>query len=318
MVELGRVGNAYQAGVLLCMGHPPVSYSNQILILSVVLFMLLSYHILRRSRKMGLTWDLEAKASDDVMVQNLGTMLLFFGIVLFWIGTNGVLRADLQQSYLPLFINARSWCVFVAGLLFIVPSMLVMDLAFDQGSSVVTYHNYLSWLDGSTMAQFSQEIKLLDMGPFLRLLETPFFYFCGWSLMGLCSFLPFGATALSIQKFCTFSVCLVIGPVYSFLVLPAFWRADAAACQNYTYIYYVLMILLATGIGVGGGVELILSMSGVAMILVGQRRDLYERKRGQTWLERQNVNTNPQVYGLGLPLFVLGWVFLCLAMSVPM
>ena len=284
-----------------------------------VLFMLLSYQILRRSRRMGLTWDLQAKPADDVTVQNLGTVFLVFGIFLFWVGTNGVLMADMQQTYLPLFISPRCWCVFVAGMLLIVPSMLVMDLAFDHGSSAVTYYNeYITYLDGRTMSKNAKEVKLLDINPLMRMMETPFFFFCGWVLMGVCVFLPFGATDLTIQKFCTFSVCLVIGPVYAFLVLPAFWRGDSASYQQYTYIYYALMILLATAIGVGGGVELILSMSGVALILVGQRRDLYERKRGIAWLKNQTTNKNPQVYGLGLPLFVLGWVFLCLAMSVPM
>jgi hypothetical protein len=283
-----------------------------------VLFMLLSYNILRRSRKMGLSWDLEAKPSDDVTVQNLGTMFLVFGVFLFWVGSNGVLVADLQQSYLPLFISSRSWCVFVATMILIVPSMFAMDLAFDQGSSVVTYFKYFLCLDGSTLDQYAKKIKVLDISTLTTVLETPFFYLCGWILMALCAFMPFNATGLSIQKFCTFAVCLVIGPVYAVLVLPAFWRADAKSYQKYSYIYYMLMVLLATAIGVSGGVELILSMSGVALILVGQRRDLYERKRGKTWLDSQIENPNPQVYGLGLPLFVLGWVFLSLAMSVPM
>mmetsp|Transcript_42649 Transcript_42649/g.102841 ORF Transcript_42649/g.102841 Transcript_42649/m.102841 type:complete len:540 (-) Transcript_42649:1309-2928(-) len=284
-----------------------------------MLFMLLSYQILRRSRRMGLSWDLQAKPADDVTVQNLGTVFLVFGVFLFWVGTNGVLNADMLQSYLPLFISSRCWCVFVAGMLLIVPSMFAMDLAFDKGSSVVTYYNdYITYLDGRTMSKYAKEIKLLDISPLTRLMETPFFFFCGWALMTVCVFMPFGATGLTIQKFCTFAVCLVIGPVYAFLVLPAFWRADSSSYQQYTYIYYGLMILLATAIGVGGGVELILSMTGVALILVGQRRDLYERKRGITWLKDQTTSTNPQVYGLGLPLFVLGWVFLCLAMCVPM
>jgi hypothetical protein len=136
--------------------------------------------------------------------------------------------------------------------------------------------------------------------------------------MALCVFMPFGATSLTIQKFCTFAVCLVIAPVYAVLVLPAFWRGDAQSYQRYSYVYYALMILLATAIGVGGGVELILSMSGVAFILVGTRALMYERKRGIAWLESQTTNNDPQVYGFGLPLFVLGWIFLCLAMSVPM
>lgn len=267
---------------------------------------------------MGLTWDLDAKPNPDVYIQNPGTLLLFFGLFLFWVGTNGVLIADLQQSYLPLFINSRSWCVFVAAIVCILPAQLALDLAFDEGSEPIATRPYSFSLDGGSFQELSRSVKLLEFGPFARLLETPCLWFAGWVFLGLCCFLPFGVTALTIQKFCTLTICLLIAPVYACLVLPALWRADQPSFQKWSYIYYGLMILLATAIGIGGGVALLLSMMGVGLILVGERKDLYERKRGMSWLESRTVNPNPQVYGIGQPLYVLGWVFLCLAISVPM
>jgi hypothetical protein len=283
-----------------------------------VLFMLLSYHSLRNSRRMGLTWDLDAKPNPDVHVQNPGTLLLLFGVFLFWVGSNGVLIADLQQSYLPLFINSRSWCVFVAGMLCILPAKLALDLAFDEGSEPVPDRPYLFGLDGGTFRELSQGNKLLEFGPVARLLETPILWFAGWIFLGMCCFLPFGATALTIQKFCAMTACLAIAPVYACLVLPALWRADPASYQRWSSVYYLFMVLLATAVGIAGGVALLLSMTGVGLILVGEKRDLYERKRGQVWLDSREVNPNPEVYGVGQPLYVLGWIFLCLAISVPM
>jgi hypothetical protein len=55
---------------------------------------------------------------------------------------------------------------------------------------------------------------------------------------------------------------------------------------------------------------------------------LYERKRGIPWLSTTNIgdtsNTTtletvlPQAYGIGQPLGIVGWILLCLAMSIPM
>ena len=52
----------------------------------------------------------------------------------------------------------------------------------------------------------------------------------------------------------------------------------------------------------------------------GERKDMYdERKHGTLWLTAEPaINPNPQVYGLGQPLYIVGWIMLCTAMSVPM
>lgn len=283
-----------------------------------VLFMLLSYNFLRNSRKMGLTWDLEGKPNDDVHVQNPGPLLLLLGVFFLWVGTNGMLIADLQQSYLPLFVNSRSLCVVIAGMFIILPAQLALDLAFDQGSEPIRDKPYPFSLDGGSFQELSRSIKFLEFGPLARMLETPLLWCLGWAFMAMCCFLPFGATGLTIQKFCAMTACLVIAPVYACLVLPALWRADSVSYQRWSYVYYALLILLATAVGIVGGIALLLSMTGVFFILVGKRRDLYERKRGQSWLESGTVNPNPEVYGIGQPLNVLGWIFLCLAISVPM
>ena len=78
----------------------------------------------------------DSNSNSDVCVQNFGPLLLIVGVVFVWIGTNSVARADLNQSYIPFWIyNLRGYIVFFAGLGCIVPNTLLLDYAFDEGSS---------------------------------------------------------------------------------------------------------------------------------------------------------------------------------------
>ncbi|KAL3924370.1 MAG: hypothetical protein SGILL_001085, partial [Bacillariaceae sp.] len=222
-----------------------------------------------RSRRMGITWDTEGKpkSASKILVQNLGTPLLFWGVLLYWVGTNVVRMADLNQTYLPIWTTvSRSWCVFIAGMLLIFPAHMALDLAFDQGSQPVVVSEKL----------------------------------------------------ISIYK---------LDGIYCVFLLPSLWNGDLAAFTKWTFVYYALMIAWSVSIGIGGGVALLLSIFGVAFVLVGHRWDLYERKRGIAWLDTELENESskfdfiqafPQVFGIGLPLTVVGWLLLCLGMSIPM
>jgi hypothetical protein len=277
---------------------------------------------------MGVTWFFEGKPKikSRVMVQNLGPLLLIFGVFLLWVGTNAIFLADLQLSYVPFWTTTpRGWCVFIAGLIFIVPGQLAMDLAFDQGSLPVTpgfRDTYVYKLNGNTFAGLARDyIKKFDVVWFARLLETPLLGSIGWFLMGISSFMPFGIVDPTFQKFFAMFVCFAIPPVRFGLVNPAFWRSDAEAYQKWLYVYYGLMVALVIAIGISLGIALLLSIVGVGLILSGERKDLVdERKHGILWLTGSPamINPNPQVYGLGQGLYIVGWIMLCTAMSVPM
>jgi hypothetical protein len=282
---------------------------------------------------MGVTWDRESKPqrSSQVYIQHLATPLLVLGVFLFWIGTNVVLMADLNQTYLPIWTTvSRSWCVFVAGMLFIVPAQMALDFAFDQGSQPIAVYERLNLykLDGSIFTRLLSDVRCVPEVLVAGVLESPTWLSLGWIMMALTCFLPFGVTEVTIQQFCAMIICIAMVPVYVNLVLPALWRGDSASFSRWSYGYYGLMILWATSIGISGGIALLLSVVGMLFVLLGHRWDLYERKRGIPWLSTTNIgdtsNTTtletvlPQAYGIGQPLGIVGWILLCLAMSIPM
>jgi len=294
-----------------------------------VFFILTSSVVFSLSRKMGFTsWDLKGKpkTNTNVYVQNLGPLLLIFGVFLFWVGTNAVSMADLNQNYIPFWTtNTRGCFVFIAGMILIVPGTLALDLAFDEGSLPVVpgFRDVIVYrLDGNTFTELIQKhFTKFDLSWMARLLETPLLGSIGWLLMGLCSFLPFGVTELTIQKFCTMAVCFSVAAVQFLLVTPALWKSDEKAYTKWTYVYYGLMASLGICIGVASGIALLLSIFAIGLILAGQRKDMYdERKRGHMWLTGTppTINPDPQVYGLGQPIYLLGWILLCTAMSIPM
>eukprot|EP00536_Pseudo-nitzschia_multiseries_P002803 jgi/Psemu1/283975/fgenesh1_pg.39_\ len=293
-----------------------------------ILFILYSYPVFMNSRKMGHTWFIEGKpkATANIMIQNLGPMLLIFGVFLLWVGTNSVAMADLSQSYLPFWTESMRGCfVFIAGMAMIVPGELAMELAFDQGSQPVVpgyKDTYVYKLDGTTFAALAREHSArFNLEWVARFLETPLLGSLGWFLMGLCSFMPFGVRDPTFQKFFAMLVCFAIPVVQYGLLIPAFWRSDLEEYRKWNRAYIGLMISLAVAIGLASGIAILLSFFGVALILSGHRKDFYdERKRGYLWVTQPSptVNPNPQVYGLGRPLYLLGWILLCAAMSVPM
>ena len=304
----------------------PITTSFQSFDDAIVLFILTSPVVFMASRKMGSTWFFEGKpkTNSTILVQNIGPLLLIFGVFLLWVGTNAIFMADLNESYIPFWTTSiRGWLVFIAGMLLIVPGQLAMDLAFDQGSLPVTpgfRDLYVYKLNGNTFEVMAREnITRFDIVWLARLLETPLLGSIGWFLMGLCSFMPF-MTELSIQKFCTMFICFAVPLIRYGLVSPAFWRSDAKSFHKWLIVYYGLMVALVIAIGVAHGIALVLSLVGVGLILAGERKDMYdERKHGTLWLTAEPaINPNPQVYGLGQPLYIVGWIMLCTAMSVPM
>mmetsp|Transcript_27919 Transcript_27919/g.61499 ORF Transcript_27919/g.61499 Transcript_27919/m.61499 type:complete len:311 (+) Transcript_27919:29-961(+) len=293
-----------------------------------VLFILTSYPVFIASRKMGYTWFLEGKpkTTSNIMIQNMGPMLLILGVFLLWVGTNAVSMADLNQSYVPFWTtNTRGWFAFIAGMFLIVPGQLAMDLAFDQGSKPVVpgfKDTYVYKLNGDTFAALAQEhLSQFDLVWIARWLETPLLGSIGWFLMGICSFMPFGVKEPTFQKFLTMFICFAVPPVHYVLLTSAFWRSDAVEYEKWLSVYFGLMVALAIAIGISSKISFLLSLIGVALILSGQRKDFYdERKRGTLWLTASppTMNPNPQVFGLGQPLYIIGWIMLCAAMSIPM
>lgn len=261
---------------------------------------------------MGVTWELEGRPYTDVPVQSLGALTMIYGLFLVWVGTNAQEMADIQHRYIPIYLNYRACLVFVAGLGIIVPSLVALDVAFEKGSTPVGYG-----LDGRNFKEASKAITFLALEPIAGSLETSWPFIAGWCLFGLTAFMPFG-NGFTVQKLFVLLISFMVGPVYGLKVLPAYWTSEPEEYRKWTYIYYSLMVFLCTSIGIDGETTLIMAMIGAVLILFGQHLDMLEKKRGKVWVEHRQVNPKSVVFGYGHPIYIFGWILVCLAMAIPM
>lgn len=285
------------------------------------LLLFLSHHIMRRSRKMGITWDTQGRPATDVSPHHLGALCLLYGFFLIWVGTNAVRYVDglVEGVYVPFYLNYRSWFVFISGLFIIVPANLALDFAFDNGSQAVDHlaEGWLYKLDGSTFKEISSSFPYFSLEHVAVVIETPWLLVVGWIFFGFCAFMPFG-NGMTLQKLMACIVASLIGLVYGLQVLPAYWKADLALYKRWNYVYYGGMVILFTVIGLDGQAPLISSMMGVFFILLGQYFEMLEKKRGKFWIQQGQTNPREVAFSYGNPIHVLGWIILCMGMAIPM
>eukprot|EP00980_Cylindrotheca_fusiformis_P008296 scaffold1736_cov127-Cylindrotheca_fusiformis.AAC.110 len=258
---------------------------------------------------MGVVWDYNGKANREAVFNNGVWLLMIVGLYLLWIGLNAI---DISEyaggAFVPIETDVRAWFAFVGGLGIVVPSQIAMEYAFERGSEVSGYG-----LNGDSIGALSNKFRLFNIEPLARSFETPLFYIVGWAVLSFSAFLPF--SDYTLQMLLTFILALFIGPVYSLLVLPAYWAGNMTDHTKYMYIYCILMAALAAVLGLQGGLYLAVSIVGVILILLGQYLDFGEQKRGRSWLVGRKVNQNWSLFGIGNPIFVVGWILLCHAIA---
>ena len=269
---------------------------------------------------MGLSWEMEGKPASKVYSQCLVALTLILGFFLVWIGTNAtVYSADAVAACVPIYVNYRGFLVFVSALAIIVPSTAALDFAFAEGSKPVEIGQRITIviLDGSTFARLAESITWISAEPLFKFLETPWPLLTGWLLFGLCAFMPFGQR-LNIQQVIACVLASLVGIVYAFRVLPVYWNGNLVEYKKWNYVYYGLMVFLFTTIGVHGQGALVSSMTGAILILLGQYLDMSEKKRGTSWIHQGEENRHEVSFGYGHPVYVVGWLLLCMAMTIPM
>ena len=273
---------------------------------------------MRRSRKMGISWEREAKPSSDIAAHNFGALTLILGYYLIWVGTNAIVLSGYAAVYVPIYLGYRAWFAFIAAFFMVIPSSVVLDFAFEKGSQPVPLaFGNLYKLDGRICREVAESLPYFKSGLLGDFMETPWPLLFGWILFGLCSFMPFG-TGISWQKAMTFLICCFIGTVYTARLLPAYWNREVQY-KTWTYAYYAGMVSLFITMGVGGQGTLLPSMLGTILIVLGQHVELFEKKKGKHWIEHGEENPRAKVaYGIGHPIYVAGWLLLCLGMSIPM
>jgi len=244
---------------------------------------------------------------------------MILGFFLIWVGTNACVYDSYADLYIPIHLNYRGWFVFIATFFVIIPAIMALDFAFDQGSKPIGYDDYgiLFELDGKTFEKMARSIPFPAAEHFAGFLETPWIVVSGWTFFGLCAFMPFGG-GFTAQKFFACLLAILIGIVYGLCVLPSYWNGELKSYRGWSYVYFAFMMFLFTSIGVDGQYPLITSIMGVIMILLGQHVDMLEKKRGKYWLQGGESNPHEIAFGYGHPLYVLGWLLLSMAMSIPM
>merc|ERR1711933_395238 len=98
------------------------------------------------------------------------------------------------------------------------------------------------------------------------------------------------------------------------------------ARKNFWSVFFVILFTsLAINIGQnqtytgfqGRGLAQGFAAIGVPLVILGQVNVFHDRKKGDYWMQHNlQVNPNPNVYSLGEPLFMTGWIFCSIAMSL--
>lgn len=254
--------------------------------------------ILWKHRKMGDSWEQEGRPNPNPVVYNLGGPLFIFGWFLFWLGSCSTPATEGGSAmYLPLYLTGRSYLAFLAGC-GMVPIVMMLDYAHDQGAEYVGFGT-----DGRFFGRFA---------------ETPIPFLLAWTLFGIASLLPFGGDGPSLRQWLILVNCILQGVVAGVLIQTALYKGDMAGKNKWSIPFVILFVLLAANIGLHGGAALALALPGAALVVLGQKTVFGDRKRGDYWMETQEVNPNPIVYSWGEPLFMTGWILMSLAMAIPM
>lgn len=260
---------------------------------------ILSMKILWKNRKMGDSWEQEGRPNPNPIVYNPGGPLFVLGWFLFWVGMASTNQGILENG-IPIHFNIRTALAFFAGV-GMVPIVMMIDHAHDEGGKYVGY--------GTSGAHYT------------RLFESPIPFLFMWTLFGLSSFFAIDNTFTTpdLRKWLLLANCIIQAIVAGHLIQTALYVGNASLKNRYSIVFVILFLLLAFNIGFDGGLAPYLALPGVLCVIAGQKTSFADRKRGDYWMSHNmEVNPNPIVYTVGQPLFMLGWILLALAISLPM
>lgn len=275
-----------------------------------------SMKILWEFRKMGDYWEQNARPNPNPVVYNMGGPLFVFGWLLFFLGSSSVnagesvaMSVDPAKDLaftLPIFFNARTALAFFSGC-GMVPIVMMLDNAHDDGGKFVGFGT--------------------DGGHFGRFWETPIPFLTAWTLFGLSSFLTLdNHFDLTTPHLAILGLCAAIGVDAGVLIQTALYEGDMQRKNIFSIPFVLLFIALAVNMGLGpdfdienlqaGGAAMAFAIPGAALCVAGQKTVFGDRIRGDYWMENKQPNPNPNVYSYGEPLFMTGWIFMSIAMSL--
>jgi hypothetical protein len=257
--------------------------------------------ILWKHRKMGDSWEQLGRPNPNPVVYNMGGPLFVLGWFLFWLGMAGTTAKAATDEcwFVPIYYNWRTFLALLAGC-GMVPVVMMIDYAHDEGAAFTGFGT-----DGRYFGRFA---------------ETPIPFLIAWTLFGFSSLLPLqgGIGSVSLRQWIILLNCILQGIDAGLLIQTALYKGDMAGKARWSIPFVLLFAALAINIGIHGGLALALALPGAILIIMGQKTVFGDRKRGDYWMEHQQVNPNPIVYSVGEPLFMTGWILISLAIALPM
>jgi hypothetical protein len=289
---------------------------------------ILSQKILFGSRKMGTLWEESGSPNFRPVVYNMGGPLFVWGWFVLWMGTNGLpsplasiddLYPDLavvsKMPYVPLFLNIRTFLAFFAGC-GMVPVVRFLDYSHDEDGAWLGENNE------SPKAVFKKWWLGTDGTYFGVFLESPWPFVIMWTLFGVSSFFDVqDKVYVSYRPILLLVSCLLQGVDAGILIQQNLYAGNIEGKMKFSKPFVLLFMLLAINIGASASwLNLILSLPGAILIILGQKTVFGARKRGDYTMQN-NGKANPYnqvfVYSWGEVFFMMGWILICWGMSMP-
>lgn len=291
LFAIAWVGLAISSGIASDNGALPFVFSA-----TGALSIVVAMKLLWKYRKMGDSWEQDARPNPNPIVYNMGGPLFVLGWFLVWIAIATADPAGLESG-LPIYFNWRTMIAFFTGFS-MVPIVIMIDYAHDEGGTFVGL--------GTDGASFG------------RLFESPVPFVIMWTLFGFSSFLALDNTLDSpdLRRWLILLNSVVQAVVAGGLIQTATYQGDLKRKTRFGIAFMVLFLILALNIGLDGGPARYLAPAGAVLTVLSQRIVFGDRKRGDYWMTTGEVNPNPIVYSAGAPLFMAGWILLAWAMSL--
>ena len=303
-----------------------------------------SQKILFGARKMGTLWELSGKPNFHQIVYNMGGPLFVSGWFMLWLGTcglpgvaspnniygpasavggangaNGAVAAGAFANtwFVPLFLNVRTLVAFFGGC-GMVPVVRWLDYSHDEDGP---------WCGENKEGKVFGKWWLGTDGTYFGLfLESPWPFVIMWTVYGFSAFLTFdnqlGVQTNGVREALLCLNCVLQGVDAGILIQANLYAGNMAGKSKFSKPFVLLFVSLAINIGYSAGwFGLALSLPGAILVILGQKTVFGHRKRGDYTMQnagKANPYDNVNVYSWGEVFFMIGWILICWAMSLPL
>ena len=252
----------------------------------------------------------------------MGGPLFVWGWFILWMGIScvpmNVSKHDIypdipHRAYLPLFLNWRTSLSFFAGC-GMIPVVGFLDYAHDLNAMWLGENDegrvFTNWHLGTNGAHF---------GLFL---ESPWPFVMMFGLFGAASFLSYDDEIKGgVREIILVVNCILQGVVAGILIQQNLYAGNMAGKKMYSLPFALLFVTLAFNIGSRWDWHaLLFSLPGAMLIILGQKTVFGARRRGDYTMQNGG-EANPYdrvfVYNWGEVFFMMGWILICWAMSLP-